>query len=190
MAVEIETYEMEEVFSDKCAEEIEPEALALIEKLGMKGQAEILSPKSGAKPQVRIPFRKMKSSEMFVYQTLCPERSDLESYNAQPIPFRVLSLINLCKENNYFQEIYIWDADQGHVKDPVLVGFTEDQWTNQVPYLLARWGEHLEEFPALLKQAKDELLVRVHSKMNGTISDLGSLFGLQTTTYPHKSNTF
>lgn len=74
----VETFELEEVAEQP--PELEAEAVALIEKLGLDGQ------------QTRIPYRKMTEEETFVYGILCPMRTPLKKYKEGPIPLRVLQV--------------------------------------------------------------------------------------------------
>ncbi len=192
MSVIVETFHMEEVVTDQRSLEVEPDSLALIERLGLSGQQKLVrppTPQQSAPTPTRIPFRRMKADESIVYQTLCPHRFKVEDYSVQPIPYRVLKLISDCQDNGWFLFLQIWDAEQAIIRDPVLVGFTEKGYTQESPFILARWGEHLDEFPAMMKQAVEKINSMLADKTR-TFRDTAELVGIHETTYQSCYGTF
>lgn len=134
--------------------EVLAEAVGIIEDMGLEGQKNFL-PKSDSEPNgVRNPYRLMKKDEVLVYSTLCPEKQKLEDYDGSPIPFRVLEIIKHAKQFEFLLfEVWSMPAQQ---KDPVLVAYTEDGWDKK-PYILARWGEVLDNFQKLTDKACEML---------------------------------
>lgn len=192
MAVIVETFHMEEVSVDQRSLEVEPDSIALIERLGLSGQQSLIcppTPQQVVSTSTRIPFRRMKADESIVYQTLCPQRFKVEDYSVQPIPYRVLKLISDCRDNGWFAALQIWDAEQAVVRDPVLVGFTKNGYAQESPFILARWGEHLDEFPALLKQAVEKI-GSILADRTRNFRDTAELIGVHETTYQSCSGTF
>jgi len=98
------------------------------------------------------PYREMTREERFIFRVLCPERIAVKEYNAGPIPLRALQVIALCEQNKWFERIEIWDRSRSEIDDPVLVGVVRDGYQDKL-FLLARWGEELDEMPHLLKVA-------------------------------------
>lgn len=145
----VETFEVEEVASETV--ECSDEARELMEKLGLKGQQAI----AGTSGQ-RQPYRRMTRDEWFVYKVLCPQDTQLRDYDGEPMPLRVLQVAAHASECGMFKELRVWSRESARIKDPVLVGVGSDKndW-NKPPYILARWGDMLDEMPALLRQARE-----------------------------------
>jgi hypothetical protein len=143
----VETFECQET----AAEEVEQseEALRLIEELGLDGQKTLLQ----VETPVRMPYPQATAEQEFVYRVLCPTVSKLSDYRRTPIPLRVLQIASHAMDQ--FETLQVWDAASSAIKDPVLVGLKpHPQWSWQKEvYLLARWGEELENYGTLLKNA-------------------------------------
>lgn len=158
--MQVETFECEETRSERV--ECTGEALALIEQLGLTGQQSLNSNAGG---ETRCPYRKMTKEEMTVYRLLCPAVYSLVSYDSAPIPLRVLQVAAHAKP--LFDELIVWAAESADVKDPVLVGIRvkADQYKTRETYILARWAEALDEFPALIRQAKEKVRAKFVAKV-------------------------
>jgi len=115
---------------------------ALVDEVGLEGQKELQSG-DGKSP---VPFPPMTTEMIRVYQTLCPNHNSVNRYSGTTIPLRVLSLLALCKQEQYFKTIQVWYAEDK--PDPIAVGYIENEWSG-VPYLIARWGDELASFPEL-----------------------------------------
>lgn len=153
--MQVETFEVEEVTGESHPE-VQAEAVELVGKLGLTGQLSLIGSKADTATKTRAPYRTMTGDERFVYEAMCPEKCRVENYSAGPIPLRVLQVVAHCREIGIFHHLDVWYARQSLVKDPVLVGYLHDGSDYRVPnppYYLARWGEVLDEFPALFKQA-------------------------------------
>lgn len=154
--VQVETFEQTET-DETGAQESDPEALALIEKLGLRGQQTLVSP-----AKTRCPYRQMNAIEMRVYVTLFPDRQDVQDYGKGPIPLRVLQIAAHAKE--HFGRVEVW-SETTQAKDPVLVGVKTragrmNGWESNDMFILARWGEALQPFAALVEAAKARLAER------------------------------
>jgi hypothetical protein len=154
----VETYECEEV-AEATPEQSE-EAIALIAELGLEGQEELVARK-GKHDSRLSPYRLMTIDEIFVYSQICPAHTPLNKFKAEPIPLRVLQVASHARE--HFKGLEVWSREGAEVKDPVLVGWTGDSW-NKTYSILARWGEALDEWPAVVNAAMK--LWREHSKAN------------------------
>lgn len=142
----VETYEIEEV-AEELPQESE-EASRLVAALGLSGQEEMRKAAEEGDAE-RIPYRKMTEQEVAVFGTLCPAQTPVEQYSEGPIPLRVLQVIAHAK--GLFDSLEVWHP-KGIDRDPVLVGVKGNTWSG-TKYILARWGEELDEWPALLKRA-------------------------------------
>jgi hypothetical protein len=145
----IETYEEPEI-KEESFEQTE-EALALIDALELEGQKP-----SEEKAEKRMPYREMKAEELFVFQVLCPVSTSLKKYSRTSLPLRVLQVAAYAKELGVFEELFVWDAADASQPDHVLVGSLKGapSWHPKI-CALARWGESLESWPIMLKQALD-----------------------------------
>lgn len=150
--MQVETFECQET----AAEPIEAceEAVRLAESLGLEGQLSLVKREQEAKP-TRSPYREMTGDEEFVYRILCPDERKATEYAASPMPLRILQVLAHARECGMFDDIVVWDRTSAAVKDPVLVGVKKDpaQTWRRINFILARWGEHLESFPILLRDA-------------------------------------
>jgi hypothetical protein len=144
----VETFECEETKTEE--PELSAEAMRLIEELDLDGQRGLNEPKT----DTRMPYRKMDAEEAFVYGQLCPTKTPLKKYKEGPIPLRVLQVASHAK--GIFDELIVWHKASPAVKDPVLVGMKKNpsrSWEDGEAFILARWGDVLDEWPALTKAA-------------------------------------
>ncbi len=161
--MQVETYECQETQTEH--PECSDEALKLIAELGLAGQDALNTAPSGDK--TRFPYRKMRADEAAVFTLLCPRTCKLTEYADSPIPLRVLQVAAHAKP--LFDELIVWAAPNSDVKDPVLVGIKKKgEWT-QERYILARWADALDEWPAVVKAAaekfRDKLIAAAAEKM-------------------------
>ena len=133
----------------------------LVEKLELTGQQELIG--QGGTP---IPFQAMDVSTKRVLETLFPEKKSVSLYRGEMIPLRVLSLIALAKQENYFDLIQIWYKP--NTDDPVAVGIKGSQWSGEY-YLIARWGKALLPMEQLTNMAaevkKNELELNARNRI-------------------------
>jgi hypothetical protein len=165
--MKVETFECQETMEESM--ELELEAVNLIQNLKLEGQMSLIK-KTESGSDVRCPYREFTKDELFVYNTLCPEKIPVERYTASPIPVRVLQVIAHAKSIEMFDRILVWDKESVQMKDPVLVGEIGNQYaSDKKQFILARWGEELDEFPYLLKKAakihKDKILAKYREIM-------------------------
>lgn len=144
----VETYENNEV-TDKGLE-IESEAMALIEKLGLEGQKTLV--KGTDENSARVPYTQMSAEENMVYRTLYPDTMRVEAYDRGPIPIRVLQVISYCREQSLFDNLVIWCPKQRD-PDPLLIGYNGPVYSPRNFCLLARWGDALDSFDKLRERA-------------------------------------
>lgn len=146
-----------EVFVDEeIAAESDTEAdlrHGVAERLGLVGQ---LAVSSGFK------YRTPSEEQLLVYSTLFPKKVRVEQYADEPIPLRVLDVLERAKASGLFEYFCVW-CPETRAADPVLVGHTTDPrgtWFGS-DILLARWGSSLDEWPAMLKAARDKIVEKV-----------------------------
>lgn len=151
--MQVETFECEETAAE--TPETSAEAIALIAKLGLKGQQGLIKPADQDGPASRSPYREATAEEYRVYKALCPTAYRVEQYARSPIPVRALQVIAHAASLNLFECIQVWDRESVQLKDPVAVGIIGNEWdtAKYKVFLLVRWGETLDEFPALRKKA-------------------------------------
>lgn len=142
----VETYEIEEVAEQ---EPEQNEACAvMIEELGLDGQKKL---RGDTPTKDAFPYRKITQEEFAVYAILCPQHTKLKDYSEGPIPLRVLQVAAYAKP--LFNELEVWHPGT-QIKDPVLIGCKGSEYVwNREHYVLARWGDTLDEWPALLRRA-------------------------------------
>lgn len=153
--MQVETFECQETASEPI--EACEEAMGLIAQLELDGQKSLVSGGDG-KPASRCPYREMKADERFVYGVLCPESTPLKRYALSPIPLRVLQIAAHANSLELFEELRVWHAKGAAIPDPVLVGVApgvQYTWERRT-FILARWGDVLESWPTLLKQAAEQ----------------------------------
>jgi hypothetical protein len=161
--MQVETYEVDEVAM--ATPEDHECALALVNKLGLAKQKAMYEPGT----QKAAPFREFTKEEHFVYRLLFPETTDLVQYAREPIPLRVLEVAEKATECGMFKKLVVWHEKDVRL-DPILVGIAEVDvgaaphvWKQERPYILARWGAALEEWPALTKKAREKAVAQLSS---------------------------
>jgi hypothetical protein len=151
----VETFECTETAAEPI--EATEEAVALMTDLGLDGQLQLVRHKTEQQHAARSPYRLITGEESFIYGTLCPEQVPLEQYRAGPIPLRVLQIASHVKALGICKRLEVWDKVSAVVQDPVLVGHAHDRYEYNSDkirtFILARWGEVLETFSTLRKQA-------------------------------------
>jgi len=104
------------------------------------------------------PIAPMSDLEIAVYKVLCPSQDDIKNYG-HPIPLRVLEAYAKCKD--YLEDFCAKKSDKLTIEiwtdkdpDPVMIakaGYREK-------FIIGRWGKELQDFPTLLKRAKERSL--------------------------------
>jgi len=147
-AMKVETYENTDVVNE--TEQQSAEVLELCQQLGLEGQ---LKETNETSTTTRIPYRLILDDENFVFRTLCPDVSPVETYKASPIPIEVLKALAYAKSLDFFDGFEVWDRSSKLVRDPVLVGYALGDLYTTRRYIIARWGEELLPIQALLPDA-------------------------------------
>ncbi|WP_448510673.1 hypothetical protein [Immundisolibacter sp.] len=142
MAIEVFLIEEAELISNP---EATDEWLQKVNELGLEGQKELAKPEKSP-----VPFPRLKKAEQRVYETLCPNKVEVQDYNNSTIPLKVLSLIALAEKGNYFTGIQIWDDYEK--PDPIAVGYIGSQWNGDF-FIIARWDDELRSFAELQNMA-------------------------------------
>ena len=173
----------------------EPNDLArwhhLVKELKLKGQHDVAQPNKSP-----IPFLRLNSQFVRVFETLCPAVENVEDFSFSPIPLEILELISLSVREKYFGQINIWYDDTN--PDPVAIGRT-GQWEpmfiktlkegdfntqqeildagGQHPhfyttgyYLIGRWGDVNRSFAELKEMAKARFIKSEQMKRESNLS--------------------
>lgn len=154
--MQVESFAVEEVVNAR----IEDVACAreLARQLGLEGQERFYEE---GKPV--NPYRKATAKELLVYRTLFTQKTELERYSDGPVPLRVLQIAAHAKEVLGCTLIVLHPSN-ADIKDPVLIGEVGD-WRDKKTYLLARWGDALEEFSVLAGYAVERLKKKAMSDL-------------------------
>ena len=154
--MQIETYECETVPSV----EFTDEAIALVEKIGATKQANFYQEGKSV-----VPYRFMSPTEMAVYHIMLPHRDEIDKFEAGPIPLRVLQVAAHAKEVLEEGVLVVWHQGVGK-DDPLLTLRVGSSYSGKY-YLLARWGDVLEEFSVLMEHAAKRQIVSIKAKLAG-----------------------
>lgn len=115
MKTVVETYLIEETVELIYDNEKLGQWNSMVKELGLEGQTTIV--KEDKSP---IPFQHMKTTLVRTFETLCPCKVDVKTYNKTPIPVEILSLVSLSVKEGYFNRIEIWYDDKA--PDPACIG--------------------------------------------------------------------
>jgi len=169
----VETYELRDDAAPEMQEDMtSPEALQLIEALGLEGQQTLLRPKAEGEGLVRSPYRPMTTEEARIYGALFPKTTELQRFASSAVPLRVLQVAAHAKQ--FLPHLYVWHGEDARYADPVLVGYAEPGWyTNQprgVPHILARWGDALLSLDELRELACEKLRTTYKAKLDSHVA--------------------
>ena len=152
-----ETTMLTEIFDEReldttLTKELDDEAIALIEELGLNRQIE-----SGT----RICYPKPTADRALIMQYLFPTATRLEDYDVGLIPVRVLKEIRSYKTDHPTHRLVIRHSPPAQVKDPILLACIGDNsWSDlsldmfDNKRMIARWGDALESWDTLLERAE------------------------------------
>lgn len=170
--MQVETYEVPEVDFEGNVESND-EAVALIEKLELDGQRELIHPGRG----YRTPYRKMTKEEAVVYGAIFEKKTNIAKYKDEPIPLRVLQVAAHAK--SLFKELQVWHKPSADIKDPILVGVNGVEWaSDREMFMLARWGDCLVPFAELAQVAAKLLREKAMDDIKAIIETAKTRMGL------------
>lgn len=160
--MQVETFECQETITEPV--DASEEAIRLIESMQLGGQLSLVRPKTEDSTAARCPYRKIRGDEQFVYRLLCPQSASLERFAECPIPLRVLQIAAHAKSLEMFDEFEVWSAT-GEVKDPVLIAQKKTgSWQYDI-FILARWGDVLDEWGILVTKAMEKWRAKVRAQL-------------------------
>lgn len=145
--MQVETYELTEVVAQTV--EQSEECKQLIASMGLSGQEQFYAQPD--KPA--CPYRKLTAQEHIVYRAILSQETPIGKYSDGPIPLRVLQ-IGAHAVETLGCDLVVFHPANADVKDPLLLGKVKISSYEFHYYLLARWGEELEEFSVLAERAK------------------------------------
>lgn len=158
--LQFESFALPEIAEESLSPDMCDARLALIQELGLKGQSALLERTPDQKPH---PFPLATRRQLCVIKSLCPQRTDLESYQSEHLPFRVLELAKLARP--HFKCLSVWHPEDVR-DDPFLLG-SDNSWSASA-HLICRWGAHLKSWSELeadyMKIAR-EIIARVKSEL-------------------------
>lgn len=156
MKTQVETYIIEETKELIYDNEKLAQWNRHVEALGLQGQTTIQT-----KDKSPVPFLHMKKSLVVVFETLCPRKVKIETYDKTPIPVEILDLVALSKMEQYFEKVEIWYDDA--TPDPACIGFRKNsQFDLKYPtweggfekYLIGRWADVKASLEQLTAKAR------------------------------------
>jgi hypothetical protein len=147
--IQVETFEVEEV-TGEARPEVEAEAMALAEKLGLEGQIGLVV-RAESGDSTRIPYPEMTKADAAVYEAVFPVKTEVSKYSAGILPLRVMQVVAYCRERELYGKIEVWHK-RVRDPDPILVGVNSDK-----RYLLARWGDALAPMKDLVAEATEKV---------------------------------
>ena len=157
--MQIETYEIEEVYSSEVATlAMDAEAIELCKSLSLDGQMSL----TNAETLTRFQFSVMDRAQQFVFSHCFPQRTPLKEFRSGIIPFRVLQVAASCKDFPQTSYLEVWHTGDAQ-KDLLLVGKPDAY--HATFYILARWGEALDSFDELRNSALVRARVTLASKI-------------------------
>lgn len=170
MTTSIEIYDERELDTITLRPEAEPEALALIEELGLKQQLS----DSGKRQAYPSPT----ADQAFVLLTVFPTATKLEDYDAGVIPLRVLKEIRSYKAEHPNHQLFVRHSPPSEIRDPVLLAYSgEHHWMwNQASSgkdyrMIARWGDGLESWENLGKKARIMMGIKAKDALHKIIGE-------------------
>lgn len=167
--MQVETYEIEEQGAGT-EPEVESEAMALAEKLGLEGQLSLIAkPASGERQRFQYP--EMTAQEREVYRAVFPATTDIKNYSGGIIPVRVLQVAAHALE--FCDKVQVWHKHH-HDPDPMLVGLIGKDYSPSKLFRLARWGDGLKDFSELLKEATEITREKLKGDLEGAIQEAQS----------------
>ena len=115
---------------------------------------------NGTTQEQKLDFALFTREQAGVYGAICPNKDSIEPEKIidYPLPDRVLEIVKLVQVDNRFYKYEVWKSDAYEIKDPILLGRVRDEknptytWNDKF-YLIARWGEELEQFDKLKTKA-------------------------------------
>lgn len=177
----VETYEVGELTENGVSEYADPIAaerfVTLAREMGLVGQSGLVG---AVRPSAHA-FRPMSAVEQFTFGALFPTKTPVEKYAGEPMPLRVLEVLKKAREAGQFKRFEVWSPEVGTtIKDPVLVGIGTGRWDfEEIPHPVARWGDALEEFSALVKRAgamvKSRAIAAIRRIQTQAAADLAAL---------------
>lgn len=167
MAVEIYLEpELEEMVQNP---EVEAEWKALVEELGLEGQAKLIAKREGTDVNKKAsPYIHLNKKYANIFSVLCPEVVDYKKYDKTTIPREVLKEIALCEKEGYFDAIKIWYDDAS--PDPFVVGYIKDGSYNYIRHLIARFGDELLPFEVLEEKAYNRIKKTLKADLENALS--------------------
>lgn len=173
--MQVETYEVTETNPETGLAEFEPEALALIEALGLEGQKERTRTRAlegGESVTTICPYREMTAEEQRVYGYLFAKEMPIEKYDRGPIPLRVLQVAALAQREGWFDRLEVWCPESAQDKDPLLVGVSGPHGGTK--HILARWGDALAPFDELVALARKRWVEEARANLTEKLATVES----------------
>lgn len=128
------------------------------------------------KQNTPVVYPYLNTSMKVCLKAICPVELKIEDYKKSTIPLEVLKVYKYAKDNEMFEEFFIWYDDTS--PDPLLIGkkFENEEdrikgysW-NKSEYLLARWGDCAIEIPGLLNKGKELIKENIELSAKSALS--------------------
>lgn len=165
--MQIESYLIEEAEALIADPEELDEYKRLVKELGLEGQQALMG--EGETP---CPFQPMSITTKRTLETIFPEKCDVKEFRGETIPIRVLSLIYLAQQENYFDHIKVWYAR--NYDDPVVVGIKGEEWGGD-HFLISRWGKALKPMERLTEMAIEKKANEYRNEARGRLARMQAI---------------
>lgn len=161
----VETYfqeDMRETFSEA------NEWKEKVEELGLQGQVDMVG-----KAKSPIPYLRMSDELLAIFETLCPDKTDILQFDRETIPLEALKDVGLCHTEQYFEKLEVWSS---HIdSDPIIVGVNNaDSYSTRERFLVCRWGPEKVSFDELKEKAKKRWTENAKATLKASIDSLES----------------
>ena len=134
------------------SEQVEAEALELMEELGLQGQLDRATNHDDV--QTLNPFEPLKQNQGDAVKRYFRDNyCDPENYKGATMPLEVLKLFKIAKDSGHFKEFRLF-YEKDYDPDPVLIGYTEGVYRAGSAHLIARWGDALLPWIEFIEAAK------------------------------------
>lgn len=181
--MEVEIYDQTEMGIDITGEvrqESDPEALALIEQLGLEGQQKINTSASSAGEEdpadaFRNHYQLCTAEQQMVIMEFFQKHKSVQEYDNGPIPLRVLKEVAFIKE--HFGTVEVFYAPPAEIVDPIIIAHPEPEvfrWgasANRLAssFMICRWGDALAPWSDLYRDAVASRMLKMENKLKGII---------------------
>lgn len=185
--MQVEVYDMRELNSETLQPEPDQEAIDLARELGLEGQLSRV--KSDGTIDIRHGYEVVTDDQQAVMEELFGAFTAVDRYDDGPIPVRVLKEIAFARE--HFDHLLVIHAPGAQIDDPILVGVEGAFYGGtkgrsrevfgmgaRKVYLIARWGDALQSWAELARQAEQAARTRLLAELRSASTRIATAIAL------------